>query len=146
MQNRVFDAALKWSLGDGFTPAVVVGYRHARVNDNGDTDGEDVSFSFNLLGGFQAGKLRAKYFNGGESTQNEIGGGYDFANGIFAGVGVKAPYSNIGVDFHFSKDAPWQPYFMLDTLKKYDKPQQTFSCPANFTLNGNTCNFVPNNL
>lgn len=138
--NRGY-VALKWSLGGSFTPEAVVGFRHARVDDNGDTDGEDISYSFNLIGGFQAGKLRAKYFNGNENAQGELGGGYDFANGIFAGVGIKAPYLTIGVDYQYLKDTPWLPYFMVDTIDKYDKPEKT--CPTNTKLIGKTCQLVP---
>jgi hypothetical protein len=119
--NRGY-AGLKWTLGEGLTPAVVVGYRHARVQSNGDTQGGDVSFSLNLVDGVHPGKLRAKYFNGQENVQGEVGGGYDFTKGIFAGMGVQGPYTNLGVDYLFTAGSSWEPYFMLNTLKKYDKP------------------------
>ncbi|NOU40876.1 MAG: hypothetical protein HOO85_06330 [Methylotenera sp.] len=138
IHNSIY-AALKWTFGESFKPEAVVGLRHAKVDSNGDTDGSDISISTKFIGGFELGKLRAKYFNGNETIQGEIGGGYDFVKGIFAGVGVKAPYSNIGVDYQYSNENHWLPYFMLDTLKKYDKPHQTLTCPANNTLNGNTC-------
>jgi len=130
--NRGY-AGLKWTLGESLTPAVVVGYRHARVESNGDTRGGDVSFSFNLLGGFQPGKLRAKYFNGQENLQGEVGGGFDFTKGIFAGVSAQGPFVNLGADYLFNAVAPFEPYLMLNTLKKYDKPQggtagTTLSC------------------
>ena len=144
--NRGY-VGLKWTLGEGTTPAVIIGYRHARVESNGDTDGGDVSFSFNLVNGFKAGKLRTKYFNGKEDLQGEVGVGYDFAHGLFVGAGAKAPYSNLGVDYLFSADSSWQPYFVLDTLKKYDKPNRntTLTCPDSYILNGGSglCETLP---
>jgi len=141
-------AALKWTLGEGLTPAIVIGYRQARVKSSGDTQGADVSFSFNLVGGLHPGKLRAKYFSGRENLQGEVGAGYDFTKGIFAGVSAQGPYTNLGVDYLFTSGAPWEPYFMLNTLKKYDKPQgdtttTTLSCPAGFILAGNACIINP---
>jgi len=140
--NRGY-AGLKWTLGEGLVPAVVVGYRHARVESGGDTQGGDVSFSFNLLGGIHPGKLRAKYFNGQENLQGEVGAGFDFTKGLFAGVSAQGPYTNLGVDYLFTAGAPWEPYIMLNTLQKYDKPQggttkTTKSCPTDYTLNPGT--------
>ena len=97
--NRVY-AGLKWTLNEGIKPQAVVGYRHAKTESNGDTDGGDVSISAKFIDGFQLGKLRAKYFNGKENAQGEVGGGYDFTKGIFAGIGINAPYSLIGLDLH----------------------------------------------
>lgn len=146
--NRGY-AGLKWTLGEGLTPAFVVGYRHARVESNGDTRGGDVSFSFNLLNGFQPGKLRAKYFNGQENLQGEVGAGYDFTKGIFAGVSAQGPFVNLGVDYLFNAGAPFEPYLMLNTLRKYDKPHggsttTTTSCPPSYILNAGTglCDFI----
>lgn len=140
-------AGLEWTLGEGLTPAVVVGYRHARVQSNGDTQGGDISFSFNVISGFHPGKLRAKYFNGQENVQGEVGGGFDFAKGVFAGVGVQGPYTNLGVDYLFTTGSPWEPYFMLNTLPGYDKPHgnttTTMGCPTGYTLSGSSCFPIP---
>lgn len=148
--NRGY-AGLKWTLGEGLTPAVVVGYRHARVESNGDTQGGDVSFSFNLLNGFQPGKLRAKYFNGQENLQGEVGAGYDFTKGIFAGVSAQGPHINLGADYLFNAAAPFEPYLMLNTLREYDKPRggsttTTTSCPSSYILNPITGQCVYNDL
>src|SRR3989338_2061637 len=147
--NRGY-AGLKWTLGEGLTPAVVVGYRHARVESNGDTQGGDVSFSFNLLNGFQPGKLRAKYFNGQENLQGEVGAGFDFTKGIFAGVSAQGPYINLGADYLFNLAAPFEPYLMLNTLRKYDKPRggsttTTKSCPSPYEYDSGSdqCVTVP---
>ena len=143
--NRGY-VGLKWTLGQGLTPAVVVGLRRATVKSNGDTRGGDISFSFNLAGGPRPDKLRVKYFDGREKAQGEVGAGYDFSKGVFAGLGVQGPYSNLGVDYLFTQDARWEPYFMLNTLKEYDKPSgggtTTLSCPTGFILSGSTCIFV----
>ena len=119
--NRAY-AGLKWTLNEGIKPQAVIGFRHAKTESNGDTDGGDISISAKFIDGFQLGKLRAKYFNGKEKTQGEVGAGYDFINGLFAGVGVHAPYSNLGLDFLPTAKDKIEPYFQLDTIKKNDKP------------------------
>lgn len=125
--NRIY-AGLKWTLNEGIKPQAVVGYRHARTESNGDTDGGDVSISAKIIDGFQLGKLRAKYFNGKENVQGEVGAGYDFTKGLFAGVGVHAPYSLIGLDLHpFINDNKLEPYIQIDTNKRYKKPNGTAS-------------------
>jgi len=125
--NRVY-AGLKWTLNEGIKPQAVVGYRHARTESNGDTDGGDLSISAKIIDGFQLGKLRAKYFNGKENVQGEVGAGYDFTRGLFAGVGVHAPYSLIGLDLHpFINDNKLEPYIQIDTNKKYKKSNDTAS-------------------
>jgi hypothetical protein len=119
--NRVY-AGLKWTLNEGINPQAVVGFRHARTQSNGNTDGGDISISAKIIDGFQLGKLRAKYFDGKEKVQGEIGAGYDFTNGLFAGVGIHAPYSNLGIDLLPTAKDKIEPYLQLDTIKKNDKP------------------------
>jgi len=119
--NRAY-AGLKWTLNEGIKPQAVIGFRHAKTESNGDTDGGDISISAKFIDGFQLGKLRAKYFNGKEKTQGELGAGYDFMNGLFAGIGIHAPYSNVGVDLLPTAKDKIEPYFQLDTIKKNDKP------------------------
>jgi hypothetical protein len=125
--NRVY-AGLKWTLNEGVKPQAVVGFRQARTEASGDTNGGDVSISAKIFDGFYLGKLRAKYFNGKEKVQGEVGGGYDFTKGLFAGVGVHAPYSLIGLDFHpLATDGKFEPYLQVDTIKKYNKNNSTNS-------------------
>jgi hypothetical protein len=120
--NRVY-AGLKWTLNEGIKPQAVLGFRHARTESNGNTDGGDISISAKIIDGFQLGKLRAKYFDGKEKVQGEVGGGFDFTKGLFAGVGVHAPYSLIGLDLHpFINENKFEPYIQLDTIKRYNKP------------------------
>jgi hypothetical protein len=123
--NRIY-AGLKWTPNEGIKPQAVVGYRHARTESNGNTDGGDLSISAKFIDGFQLGKLRAKYFDGKEKVQGEVGGGFDFTKGLFAGVGVHAPYSLIGLDLHpFITENKFEPYIQLDTIKKYNKNDST---------------------
>jgi hypothetical protein len=137
--NRAY-AGLKWTLNEGMQPEVVVGFRHSRVESNGDTQGGDVSLSMKVFNAFQLGKLRLKYFNGQESVQGEASTGYDFTKGLFIGASVKAPYTNFGFDFLPKATNTFEPYFILDTLKKNDKPNKdrNISCPASSTYNSNT--------
>ena len=51
-----------------------------------------------------------------------MGGGYDFNKGLFAGIGVHAPYSALGIDLlPFTKDK-LETYIQIDTIKRNDKP------------------------
>jgi len=121
IHNSIY-AALKWTFGESFKPEAVLGFRHAKVDSNGDTDGGDVSISAKFIDGLELGKLRGKYFNGKDNVQGEVGGGFDFNKGLFTGIGVHAPYSNLGIDFlPFAKDR-LEPYLQLDTIKGNSKP------------------------
>jgi hypothetical protein len=123
-------AALKWTFGESIKPEALLGLRHAKTYSNGDTDGGDLSISAKFFDGFQFGKLRGKYFNGNENVQAEIGGGYDFNKGLFAGIGVHAPYSDLGADLlPLSKDS-LESYIQIDTIGRYRKPSYriTSSC------------------
>lgn len=123
--NRAY-AGLKWTLNEGIKPQAVLGFRHARTESNGDTDGGDISISAKFIDGFQLGKLRLKYFDGKENVQGEVGAGYDFTKGLFAGVGVHAPYSLIGMDLHpFINENKLEPYIQVDNIKRYKKPNGT---------------------
>ena len=119
--NRVY-AGLKWTLNEGIKPQAVFGFRHARTESNGNTNGGDISISAKIIDGFHLGKLRAKYFDGKEKVQGEVGGGFDFTKGLFAGAGVHAPFSLIGLDLHpFINENKLEPYIQIDTIKKYKK-------------------------
>jgi hypothetical protein len=125
--NRAY-AGVKWTLNEGIKPQAVVGFRHARTESNGDTDGGDISISAKFIDGFQLGKLRAKYFDGKENVQGEVGAGYDFTKGLFAGAGVHAPFSLIGLDLHpFINENKLEPYLQIDSIKKYKKSDDTAS-------------------
>lgn len=136
--NRGY-AGLQWTLGQGLTPNVVLGLRRAIVHSDGETQGGDISFSFNLIGGLHPEKLRVKFFNGRENIQGEVGGGYDFTKGFYGGLGIQGPYSNLGVDYLFTKGRTWEAYFILNTLKAYNKPAATLLCEPYEVLNAGIC-------
>ncbi|MCX7191140.1 MAG: tail fiber domain-containing protein [Candidatus Methylopumilus sp.] len=150
--NRVY-AGLKWTLNEGIKPQAVVGFRHARTESNGNTNGGDISISAKIIDGFQLGKLRAKYFDGKEDVQGEVGAGYDFTKGLFAGVGVHAPYSLIGLDLHpFITDNKLEPYIQIDTNKRYKKPNDSASVcapqygwPPNYDIDFNSSDCTTRN-
>lgn len=119
--NSVY-AALKWTFGDKFNPEAVLGYRHAKVKYNGNTDGADASISAKFLHGFELAKLRVKYLVGNEDVQGEVGGGFSVNQGLFTGLGVHAPYSNIGVDMTSMTKDGIQPYVQIDSIKGRNKP------------------------
>lgn len=137
--NEVY-GGLKWTLGSGSkVPEVVVGHRKTNVdllvslsplNDytNIDSDelsldgvnGHDISFSINL-GELKLSAIRAKYFDGDASTQNELSVGWDLRKGVFVGAGFGAAHSTIGVDYSLrSSDtqSAFSPYITLNSLEK----------------------------
>lgn len=119
--DRVY-AALKWTFGESIKPEALLGFRHANIHSNGDTSGGDYSISAKFIDGFQLSKFRAKYFDGKENVQGEVGAGFDFNKGLFTGLSVHAPYSNLGIDLlPFAKDKV-EPYFQIDTIKSDNKP------------------------
>ena len=137
--NKVY-GGLKWTLNEGIKPEAVLGFRSARVNPSAYTNGGDISISAKFIDQFQLGKLRAKYFSGIDTAQAEVSGGYDITKGLFAGVSLNAPYVNAGVDYLINaKASPYEPYAMLHSVGKYDKPKGT-SCPSDYPYyNSPTC-------
>lgn len=114
-------AGLIWTWGD-ITPSAVIGFSHGRVESDGDTQGVHASLSINFLDGIQLGKVKLTYLNGKEDFQGEAGIGYDLINKAFLiPVGVNAPYLAAGLDVSW---ATIEPYFMLHTRDKFDKPNE----------------------
>lgn len=133
--NKIY-GGLKWDFKGGIKPEAVVGFRSARVHSSSYTNGGDISISAKFIDGFELGKARLKYFSGIDTVQVEVSSGYDFKQGIFVGGSVKAPYSNLGVDYLYkSQDKKLQPYFTLDTVGKYKKPNASIQCPAGTLYN-----------
>jgi len=152
--SNVGYGGLKWTTGDGWIPEVVAGYRYAEVASNGDTQGADISIAFKVNPALplneiiQPGKLRAKYFNGIDFLQGEMGGGYDFAKkGLFAGISAQGPYVNSGVDYDFTSKNTFSkslsPYMGFNSISIYNTPAKnqtiTASCPASYELINGIC-------
>ena len=132
---------VKWTLGDSLVPELVAGYRFASVTNNGATQGGDLSMSVKITGKTQLnnlihlGKLRAKYFNGIDYLQGEVGGGWDFAkNGVFAGVSAQGPFVNTGVDYDFtgvnSFSKSFSPYAGFNSIGIYSRPHNIPTDPC----------------
>lgn len=145
---------LKWTLGESYVPEIVGGFRYASVTSSGATQGADISISFKVTGKMELddfihlGKLRAKYLNGMDYLQGEVGGGFDFAKkGLFAGISAQGPYVNSGVDYDFSSKNTFSkslsPYMEFNSIGIYNTPakNQTFnaSCPASYELINGIC-------
>ena len=133
---------VKWTLGDSLVPELVAGYRFASVTNNGATQGGDLSLSVKITGKTQLnnlihlGKLRAKYLNGTDYLQGEVGGGWDFAkHGLFAGVGAQGPFVNTGVDYDFtgvnSFSKSFSPYAGFNSIGMYSKPHKYLNTTTN---------------
>ena len=126
---------VRWTLGGSIVPEVVAGYRFASVTNNGATQGGDLSLSIKITGKSELndlihlGKLRAKYLNGTDYLQGEVGAGWDFASkGLFAGVSAQGPFVNTGLDYDLSgKNAfgkSFSPYLEFNSLGIYSRPQK----------------------
>lgn len=128
-----------WGVRDGAT--AVVGYRWAKVKENGHVNGSLVDLTFPLAGAkFGLGELHIKGLAGRRSAQGELGVGYGFQAGAFLlNGGARGPYVNVGTDYLFGRG--WQPYVGIDTLGRVKRPNETttLSCPAGFTLQGGNC-------
>jgi hypothetical protein len=151
---------LKWTFGEGYVPEIVGGFRYASVTSSGATQGADISIAFKVTGKMEIddlihfGKLRAKYLNGMDYLQGEVGGGWDFAKkGLFAGISAQGPYVNSGVDYDFSsKDSfskSFSPFVMFNSIGIYNTPTtQTCQSPtdpsywSNGSLVNNTCQYT----
>jgi len=129
-------AGLNWTLGGGYTPALVLGVTNTKVKSNGDTTGGRLAFHLNLLGGITPGMLKLSYLNGKEDLQGEVGAGYNFIKSApLLGLGVNAPYVAVGVDGYLNPGLV--PYGTLHSQGKFSKPQpqsSVGSCPAPFTF------------
>ena len=142
--SNVGYGGLKWTMGAGWVPEVVAGYRYAEVASNGDTQGADISIAFKVNPALplneiiQPGKLRAKYFNGIDFLQGEMGGGYDFAKkGAFVGIGAQGPYVNAGIDYNLSTNSPFSTFLMFNSLGINNRPHRTLSCVLPRVLDAN---------
>jgi hypothetical protein len=146
---------VKWTLGESYMPEIVAGYRYASVTSSGATQGADVSIAFKVTGKAQLsdliylGKLRAKYLNGMDYIQGEVGGGWDFAKkGLFTGISAQGPYVNTGVDYDFSSKNTFSkslsPYMEFNSIGIYNTPAKnqtvTASCPEFYVLSEGSCN------
>ncbi len=73
------------------------------------------------MGELKLSAIRAKYFDGDASTQNELSVGWDLRKGVFVGAGFGAAHSTIGVDYSLrSSDtqSAFSPYITLNSLEK----------------------------
>lgn len=137
--NEVY-GGLKWTLGSGSkVPEVVVGHRKTNVDLVTSLDlnlnfaniyinklrldgvnGHDISFSINLEE-LKLSAIRAKYFDGDASTQNELSVGWDLSKGVFIGAGFGAAYRTIGIDYSLGSSdtqSAFSPYITLNSLEK----------------------------
>ena len=129
---------LKWSFNSGSKkPEIIVGYKKTNVDIfsihdfqgsflasnhmsiNG-IDGSDISLSIDLEK-LKVSSIRAKYFEGEASSQNELSVGWDFNRGPFIGASISAPYRTIGVDYFVESAAEnnaFSPYLIINTLER----------------------------
>ena len=129
---------LKWSLGSGNKkPEVIIGYKKTNVDIYSGVDpfeniffanqislkgvdGTDVSLSIDLEK-LKVSSIRAKYFEGDASNQNEVSAGFDFNRGPFLGASISAPYRTIGVDYFIESPESTKaflPYVILNNIEK----------------------------
>jgi hypothetical protein len=139
-------AGLNWTLGGGYTPALVLGVANTKVKSNGNTTGARLAFHLNLAGGIAPGMLKLSYLSGKNDLQGEIGAGYNFLKGAPAlSLGLNAPYIAAGLDGYLNPEIV--PYVTLHTQGAFSKPKRRVtpgtsvaSCPEGYTLTApDTC-------
>jgi len=141
-------AGLKWSIDGGATPSLVLGAMHARVSSGGNTEGANLALSINLAGGVKPASIKLGYLNGKEDIQGELSVGYNFLKATpLVGLGVNAPYANIGADWLYGNG--FDPFAIIHTHGKFGKPApaSTQTCTSVLGLGGaftdNACT-IPN--
>lgn len=113
-------AGLNWTLGSGWTPAVVLGLFHTRVKTDGETEGANLTFRLNLAGGIKPGPLKLSYLYGKEYAQGELGVGYDFTRWApLLSLGANGPFISGGVDAYLKHG--FVPYINLHTQDRFKK-------------------------
>ena len=117
---------LSWDLDSHTTvPKLVLGVFSTSVQSNGNTEGADLSIRLNMQDHFAPTEVKASYLNGTNNLQGELGLGYDFRkNAPLLGLGVNAPYANVGVDATSLKD--YNPFLIIHSQDQFQKP--TTSC------------------
>lgn len=131
---------LNWTLGGGYTPAVVLGVTNAKVKSNGDTTGANLAFHLNVAGGAKPGMLKLSYLDGNNNVQGELGLGFNFLTGSpLMFLGARGPYVAVGVDAYMQ--AGFVPYLTLHSMDSYKKPAggvSSVSCAAGYVYNVDT--------
>jgi hypothetical protein len=142
--NKLF-VGINWNWGVREGATAVVGYRWAKVKDNGRVNGALIDLTVALTGApVGLGEFHVKAFQGSSSAQGELGLGYGFQGEAFLlNGGVRGPFVNLGTDYLFGKG--WQPYVGIDTLGRTKGPDEvtTSTCPAGFVLTNGACVPVP---
>lgn len=131
-------AGLKWSLDGGATPSLVLGAMHAKVSSGGNTEGANLALAINLAGGVKPASIKLGYLNGKEDFQGELGVGYNFLKATpLVGLGVNAPYANIGADWSYGGGI--DPFAIIHTHGRFSKPAaaaNTQTCTSVLGLGG----------
>ena len=111
---------LQWKFGGKF-PSFVIGYRDADVATDGDTDGFDVSISFDI-GLNKVNKISVKGFSGDENAQAEAGFGYSLVDKtLFVRLGGQGKYVSFNVDYLF-KNKKLDFELGVNSIGEYDVP------------------------
>ena len=140
-EKKVF-VGLNWNFAarDGLT--AVLGYRWARVDKQDKVVGGLADITMPVTGdaAWSLGEIHIKGLAGARTVQGELGLGYSFERSAFVvNGGVRAPYVNAGVDYLIGQG--FMPYVGVDSLGRPSShtERKVLTCPAGFTVSGNTC-------
>lgn len=124
-------AGLNWTLGGGYTPALVLGLSNTKTKSDGDTTGANLALHINLAGGIKPGMFKLSYLNGNNHVQGELGAGFNFiTSSPLLFLGAHGPFVAVGVDAYLNPG--FVPYATVHTLDRYQRPRggnPTLSCP-----------------
>jgi hypothetical protein len=137
--NKLY-VGINWDFGIRTGASALVGFRGAKVRDDGQVNGYKVEISYVLSGApMGLGEARVKYLHGAHDAQGEIGAGYSFqAASPLLNLGVQGPFINGGMDYLFSNGGIMG-YLGVNTLDSPKSPTQTLSCDTGFVLQGSDC-------
>ena len=111
-------AGVNIKFGKNFRPTFTIGYRDARISQDNQVTGADLSFRIDTHGDTS---LLLKGFDGGSCTQGELGVGYDFAgNSVLFSGGLQSHNGNAGVDY-FVGDNSFEGHAGYSSIGCYDK-------------------------
>ncbi len=114
-------AGFQWNFGTS-TPELVLGVRRIETRQNDSTIGGkfDIAIPLNAVT-FKTPIVRLMAVGGNRDVQAEFGFGLKLMEWkAVAGLGVQAPYTNVGVNYIFNEG--FNPYFGFNTLRKPTAP------------------------
>lgn len=90
---------LEWTIGKGYIPALVLGYRNVLIDSDEDVKGISTTLTYDFVKN-SFNKLKVSGIYGNEDLTGELSFGYSFiSNNFLTGIATQASYVNINADY-----------------------------------------------